>query len=72
MKYNLHVPEFDGDDLVAQAIMFFISGIETSSTAISFTLHELAVNPDLQKKLRAEIHDALEKSGGKITYDMVR
>ncbi|XP_043596187.1 LOW QUALITY PROTEIN: cytochrome P450 6k1-like [Bombus pyrosoma] len=63
--------KFDGDDLVAQAIMFFVAGSETSATAIAFTLHELAVNPDVQRTLREEIHDALEKTGGKITYDMI-
>ncbi|XP_071875503.1 uncharacterized protein [Bombus fervidus] len=63
--------KFDGDDLVAQAIVLFIAGTETSSTAMSFTLHELAANPDVQKTLRAEIHDALAKTGGKITYDMI-
>ncbi|XP_060831894.1 cytochrome P450 6k1-like [Bombus pascuorum] len=63
--------KFDGDDLVSQAAIFYIGGSETSSSAMSFTLHELAVNPDVQKTLRAEIHDALAKTDGKITYDMI-
>ena len=69
---NLHVSEFEGDDLVSQAAIFFTGGFETSSTTMSFTLHELAMNQDVQKTLRAEIHDALAKTDGKITYDMVR
>ena len=72
MNFNLHVSEFEGDDLVSQAAIFFTAGFETSSTTMSFTLHEVALNPDIQKRLRAEIHDALEKTGGKITYEMVR
>ncbi|XP_033365841.1 cytochrome P450 6k1-like [Bombus vosnesenskii] len=71
MNINLHVSEFDGDDLVAQAAVFFIAGFETSATVISFTLHELALNPDVQETLRTEIDDALAKTDGKITYDMV-
>ncbi|XP_060831919.1 cytochrome P450 6k1-like [Bombus pascuorum] len=63
--------KFDGDDLVSQAAIFFLGGFETSSTTMSFTLHELAMNPDIQKTLRAEIHDALAKTDGKITYDMI-
>ncbi|XP_068979721.1 cytochrome P450 6k1-like [Bombus flavifrons] len=63
--------KFEGDDLVSQAVIFFTGGFETSSTTMSFTLHELAMNPDVQKTLRAEIHDALAKTDGKITYDMV-
>ncbi|XP_068979726.1 cytochrome P450 6k1-like [Bombus flavifrons] len=62
---------FDGDDLVAQAAVFFIAGFETSATTISFTLYELALNPDIQETLRAEIHDALANTDGKITYDMI-
>lgn len=63
--------KFGGDDLVAQAAVFFTGGFETSSTVMSFALYELALQPDLQKKLRAEIIDALEKNNGKITYDMI-
>ncbi|XP_068971333.1 cytochrome P450 6k1-like [Bombus flavifrons] len=68
---NLKDYKFDGDDLVSQATIFFIAGFETSSTTISYTLHELALNPDVQKTLRAELQDALAKTDGKITYDMV-
>lgn len=63
--------KFDGDDLVAQAAVFFTGGFETSSTTMSFTLYELALNPTIQNKARREILDALEKSGGKVTYEMV-
>lgn len=66
------ISEFDGDDLVSQAAVFFTGGFETSSTTISFTLYELALNQDVQKTLRTEIHDALAQTDGKITYDMVR
>ncbi|XP_053980183.1 uncharacterized protein LOC128877154 [Hylaeus volcanicus] len=62
---------FNGDDLVAQAAVFFTAGFETSSTTMSFTLYELALNMDIQRKLRKEVLDALEESGGKITYDMI-
>ncbi|XP_071875898.1 cytochrome P450 6k1-like [Bombus fervidus] len=63
--------KFDGDDLISQAAIFFAGGFETSSTTMSFTLYKLAMNPDVQKTLRAEIHDALAKTDGKITYDMI-
>ena len=57
--------------MVAQAAVFFTGGFETSSSTMSFALYELAKNPDMQEKLRVEIVDTLEKSNGKITYDMV-
>ena len=71
MTKRLKDYKFDGDDLLAQAAILFAAGFETSSTTMSFTLYELALNPDVQKKLRAEIRDALEETGGKITYDMI-
>lgn len=63
--------EFDGDNLVAQAAVFFTGGFETSSTTLSFALYELALAPDVQTKLREEINDAISSNGGEITYDMV-
>ncbi|KAL0103190.1 hypothetical protein PUN28_017495 [Cardiocondyla obscurior] len=63
--------KYDGDDLVAQAAVFFTAGYETSSSAVSFTLYELAIHPEIQERLRKEIHDALEETDGKITYDML-
>lgn len=63
--------QFKGDDLVAQAAVFFTGGFETSSTTMSFTLYQLAMNPDIQTTLRKEIHDALEETGGKVTYEMI-
>ncbi|XP_043596191.1 cytochrome P450 6k1-like isoform X2 [Bombus pyrosoma] len=63
--------KFDGDDLMAQASIFFAAGFETSAATMSFTLYELAMNPDVQNTLRAEIQDALERTDGEITYDMI-
>ncbi|KMQ86586.1 cytochrome p450 6k1 [Lasius niger] len=63
--------KFDGDDLISQAGSFFSAGFETSSTTTAFTLYELALQSDIQNTLRKEIVEALDKSGGKITYDMI-
>ncbi|XP_014481499.1 PREDICTED: uncharacterized protein LOC106747956 [Dinoponera quadriceps] len=73
-KYNnqdLEDFNVNGDDLVAQAAIFFTGGFETSSSAMSFSLYELAMQPKLQDKLRKEINDAIDENGGKLTYDMV-
>ncbi|KAF5275809.1 hypothetical protein FQA39_LY06669 [Lamprigera yunnana] len=63
--------KFEGDRIVAQAIIFFGAGHETTSSAIAFTLHELSVNPDIQHKLRDEINREIEKHDG-ITYEAVQ
>lgn len=38
---------------------------------MSFALFELAWQPNIQKRLRQEIKDALTKSKGELTYDIV-
>ncbi|RZC41397.1 cytochrome P450 6k1, partial [Asbolus verrucosus] len=63
--------KLEGDKLVAQATQFFMAGFETSSSAISFTLYELAVNPDIQKKLREEIISVKNKHG-EFSYEALK
>nr|CAD7200716.1 unnamed protein product [Timema douglasi] len=55
--------------LSAQCFVFFLVWYETSSTTISCCLHELAVNPDIQEKLRKEVDTVLIKHCGQITYE---
>ncbi|XP_067006627.2 cytochrome P450 6k1 [Anabrus simplex] len=62
----------DGDDFVAQSFIFLTAGFETSSTTMTFTLYELSLQPDIQKKLRDEIQSVLKKNDGKVTYDGVQ
>ncbi|CAD6240451.1 GSCOCT00008795001.2-RA-CDS, partial [Cotesia congregata] len=69
--FNDQFKDFDGDNLLAQAIVFLSAGFETSSSTMSFTLYEMALQPEIQNKLRAEIIKGLEQTDGKITYDLV-
>lgn len=57
--------------MVAQVFVFFGAGFETSSTASSYTLHQLAFNPDCQEKVQEEIDRVLAKHNNKLTYDAV-
>lgn len=57
--------------IAAQAFIFYFGGFDTSAATLAFMSYELARNPDIQDKLIAEIDEELEKSGGKITYDIV-
>ncbi|KAJ6628967.1 putative cytochrome P450 6a14 [Pseudolycoriella hygida] len=59
------------EEIAAQSFVFFFAGFETSSTTMTYALHELAVNPDIQDKLRNEINDGFDKNGGELTYDSV-
>lgn len=59
------------NELSAQALLFFVAGFDTSSITLSSFLYEMAVNQDIQDKLRNEITSVLGKYDGKITYDAV-
>nr|AAK32960.1 cytochrome P450 [Anopheles gambiae] len=58
------------EDVAAQAFVFFLAGFETSSTAMSFCLYELALNQELQDKARQNITDVM-KQHSSITYEAV-
>lgn len=58
-------------ELAAEAFLVFAAGYETSSTLMTFTLYELALNQDMQNKLRAEIATRIEENDGKLTYELL-
>nr|QZP43573.1 cytochrome P450 monooxygenase CYP354A29 [Ephestia elutella] len=59
----------DDDTIDAQTLLFLIAGYETSSTLLSFAIHVLATNPELQDKLRTHIQDSTD--GKEISYDLL-
>lgn len=63
--------KFQGDNLLAQALIIFAAGYDTSSAVTSFALFEMSKHPEMQTKLRNEINQALKKNNGKITYEMI-
>lgn len=72
MKKLVNVVDYDLDFMVAHAMTFFLDGFETSSIAMSYALYALAANPDVQRKLKAEIDQTLSKSNGEITYECLQ
>ncbi|EFA09142.1 cytochrome P450 9D4 [Tribolium castaneum] len=65
---NFKKMELTDELMVAQALLFFFAGFETVSTGASFLAHELATNPDVQRKLQEEIDSVLEENQEKISY----
>ncbi|XP_063532060.1 probable cytochrome P450 6a13 [Cydia strobilella] len=63
--------EMDLKMMTAQVFIFFAAGFETSSSATSYTLHQLAFNPESQLKIQSEIDEVLQKYDNKLCYDAV-
>ncbi|CAG9766104.1 unnamed protein product [Ceutorhynchus assimilis] len=59
------------EEITAQCFIFFIGGFETSSTAMTCALFELAQNLEIQEKLRQEIDSVLEKYNGEMSFDAI-
>lgn len=60
------------EQMAAQCFVFFIAGFETSSSTMAFCLYELALQPDVQQRLREEIETVTkEVSNGEVTYDAI-
>ncbi|KAJ9573560.1 hypothetical protein L9F63_009045, partial [Diploptera punctata] len=63
--------KLDDEDIIAQALLFFLAGFDTASTLLCFISYELAMHPDVQRKLQDEVDKSLEENGGKFTYEAV-
>lgn len=64
--------EFTDSFIASQAFIFFAAGYETSSTAMTNTLYELALHQKVQDRLRKEINEEYTKYGGSLTYENVQ
>ncbi|KAF8796822.1 Cytochrome P450 3A2 like protein [Argiope bruennichi] len=50
------------DELVAQSVIFFVAGYDTTASTLSFATYLLALNQDIQDRLRGEVDAALEEN----------
>jgi len=51
------------EQMAAQAFVFFVAGFETSSSTMSYCLYELALQPEIQIRVRDEIESVLALLG---------
>lgn len=58
-------------DIAAQALTFIFAGFESVATQMAFMAYELAINPDIQRKLRTEVVETSKECNGKLTYEVL-
>ncbi|XP_040066276.1 cytochrome P450 3A9 [Ixodes scapularis] len=58
-------------EALAQCIMFFLAGRDTSATLLAHAIYMLALHPEAQAKLRKEADECFEKHGEELTMDVV-
>lgn len=56
-----HVSALTKSEALAQCIMFFLAGRDTSATLLAHAIYLLALYPEAQAKLRKEADECFEK-----------
>ncbi|XP_077564072.1 cytochrome P450 3A24-like isoform X3 [Haemaphysalis longicornis] len=59
------------DEALAQCVLFFLAGQDTTSSTVSFAAYELAVNPDVQDTLRKEVDECVAAHGPEPSLDVI-
>nr|WDY85986.1 cytochrome P450 9Z214 [Pagiophloeus tsushimanus] len=71
-KYKFkQLKQLSNDDITSQALIFFFAGFDTISTGLCFGSYELALNKEVQDKLRKEILDTQKATNGKLSYEVL-
>ncbi|KAJ9573559.1 hypothetical protein L9F63_009044, partial [Diploptera punctata] len=60
------------EDIIANALIFYFAGFDTTSTLLCLVSYEMARHPDLQSRLAEEIDNASKKNEGTFTYEIVK
>ncbi|XP_058791873.1 cytochrome P450 6k1-like [Phymastichus coffea] len=72
LKNQEQMPDykFEGDNLLAQAVSFYVAGFEATSTAIAFSLYELSHHPEYEECLYQEIKNHVR--GKQLSVDLIK
>ncbi|UYV82558.1 hypothetical protein LAZ67_21002756, partial [Cordylochernes scorpioides] len=68
-------PNFKGlsmAEVIAQGVLFFIAGYDTTASTISYCVYNLALNPECQDRLAAEVDKILSEPDVSLDYDSVK
>uniref|UniRef100_A0A023GNE0 Putative cytochrome p450 cyp3/cyp5/cyp6/cyp9 subfamily n=1 Tax=Amblyomma triste TaxID=251400 RepID=A0A023GNE0_AMBTT len=69
---KLQCPLISDDQLLGNCFVFLVAGYETTATAMAIAMYELAVHPEEQDAIYEEMKEALEASGGELTYEAMQ
>lgn len=70
-KSDSKTPELTIESMTSQAFIFFFGGFDSTSTLMCFVAHQIAICPEVQKKLQFEIDQVMEKCNGEPTYEAI-
>jgi len=62
----------DDIGIVANCVLFILAGFDTTQSLLLYLAYALALNQDVQDKLRTEIEAQLEENDGEFTYDSLQ
>lgn len=65
----MFIDKFTDADIMGNAILLFAAGSATVSSSLTFCLYELALNKEIQDKVRAEILSMKAKHDGQLNND---
>lgn len=68
---SIIIEKFCELDIIANAMLLFTAGSETVTATASFCFYELALNKDIQDRLRAEIISSKIKYGGQLNNEFL-
>lgn len=68
---NLFLEKFTETQIIANAFGIFTAGFETVSSTICYCLYELALNKDIQDRVRQEVQLKLSNNDGKINKEFL-
>lgn len=67
-----HTLDYDESLLVGLSLTLFFDGMETVAIGLTYSLYELARNPQCQEQLYLEIVSILSKYDGKLTFEAIQ
>ena len=65
MIVHIFLKGFTFREILGQSLLFFLAAYDTTSTTMSFLIHNLSKHEGLQEKLYEEIQDVME---GYVSY----